>query len=451
MVRKEGSTIVDPGGLGVSGSVIHRDLQNPTVMTADPNKRGPFLDPRVSDPNAIRYAQEAESRRRGAPIPRYAEPVAGGPDVPIPALNGEAGNGTMAEQARAQRGAPAMPVPNLDAVLAKMGTEPALRRGDGGSGIIEGSSHSEPVVPQQARGLGTSIPAGLLRDDILPEQATKDPTYVQSMGSMYAANTPHLAFKYGVMRGGQYIAPHLLRQATKTGQGASKMRPETLEGLAALKELQEHRDRVENNSSVIDKQIEEDSSKSVAGGAGKTNRPLNDSEKKELLDDLDEFEMSRLKNSLFKDLLNNDDQKRIIEARLKPLDLGDLIVTGRVSQVVPIQPGMFEPEFQSYAAEEDLHIKRLVGEEAVALRPSDRYLLDKYQLMGLTIALVSINKRQFPDYRDAQGDFDKDKFWAKFQIVARLNYHMMASLMVNWFWFDMRVRRLFKADELGNG
>jgi len=64
---------------------------------------------------------------------------------------------------------------------------------------------------------------------------------------------------------------------------------------------------------------------------------------------------------------------------------------------------------------------------------------------------VSINSYKFPDYRDSSGKFNEEAFWAKYAIVSRLNYHMMASLMVNWFWFDMRVRRLFKAEELGNG
>lgn len=451
------TTVNNPGGPGVQGGPVVRDPSKPAVLGRTTADRQPFLDPRVSDPLAISYAQGAEGRRRppAVPlIPRYAEPVAGGADLPIPLLSSEAGTGTMVEQARQQRGLPAPSIPGLDSVLASMGGEPALRRPPPGpapsaAGIVEGSSHTQAPATMQPRSAGLTLPAGLHRDDLLPEQATKDPTFQPGQGSMFAANQPHLAYKFGVMRSGKYVPPQLLKQASKPGQAAS-LSAETVDGLQAINARLQEQKRAEQGPTV-DQQVAAESARGPAGGAGATDRPLSDAEKKALIDEMDEFEMSRLKNALFKDLLNNDEQKRIVESRLSQLDLTDLVVTGQVRQTVPIIPGTFEPEFQSYAAEEDLSIKRLIGEEAESLKPSDRYILDKYQLMGLTIALVSINKHQFPDYRSADGKFDEEKFWVKYAIVARLNYHMMASLMVNWFWFDMRVRRLFKAEELGNG
>jgi hypothetical protein len=284
---------------------------------------------------------------------------------------------------------------------------------------------------------------------MLPEQATQDPDFRTGPGSMFAANQPAMALKHGVIRNKQFISPAQLRGASAAGTGG--LRPETVDGLKALEEFQQARQRSESGEANQDQQEIKDSMAGPAGGAGSTEKPLSEEAKKELLDDMDEFQLSRLKNALFKDMLNNEEQKAIIEARLKPLDLSELIITGRVSQTVPIHPGVFEAEFQSYAAEEDLVVKRMIGEEAVSLRPSDRYLMDKYHLMGLTIAVTAINRKPLPDYRDHKGAFSEEKFWAKYAIVARFNYHMMASLMVNWFWFDIRVRKLFRAETLGNG
>ena len=420
------------------------DPNNPVRLGGDPLKPAPFVDPRVSDPAAVKYAQSAEARRRNAPaIPRYTDPVAGGPDLPIPRLDSEAISGmSMADQARLQRGeltAGGMPMPQM------AGLAPAS------SSIVEGVAHQQPLPPPP-RSEGLIPPSGLRPTDLLPEQATKDAAFQQGQGAMFAVNQPALAHKYGVMRNGEFVAPQRLRNQAPQPRGAAPaggLRPETVEGLKALEQLQTQRAQVEAGSP--DRAVEEEARRGPAGGAGITEKPLSETDKKQLLDDMDEFDLSRLKSALFKDLLNNDEQKKIIEDRLPPLDLTSLIMDGRVTQVVPIQPGQFEPEFQSYSVGEDLIIKRLIGEEAETLKPSDRYLLDKFTLMGLTISVKAVNKRQLPGYTDASGLFDDAAFWKKYDIISRWNFHMIASLTVNWFWFDMRVRKLFKAEALGNG
>lgn len=453
-----GGGLTDPGGPGIPGGTpIRRDIKNPTQLGKDPrNGPSPFLDPRVSDPAAVAYAVSAEGRRRGAaPVPKFTEGnLAGGPDLPIPRLDGEPQPGlTMAQQGAAERG---MPVPNIDSVIAGMGGEPALRRSAPPApspGIVEGVAHQQPVAPAPSKGLG-ALPPGIRPGDMLPEQAQRDPAFQPGQGAMFAVNQPHLAYKYGVMRGPQHVSPAVLKNAQTAASGAKpSLRPETLEGLEALDNFNKERVGIESGSAAEDRKIEEEAQNGPARGAGATTRSMTEREKKELLADMDDFDLSRFKNALFKDLLNNDEQRQIIEARLKPLDLTELIVHGRVTQVVPIQPGIFEPEFQSYGADEDLTIKRLISEEAKSLDLGERYLLDKYTLMGLTIAVKAINKTQLIDYR-TNGQFsseNSESFWKKFNIVSRFNYHMISSLAVNWFWFDMRVRRLFKAETLGNG
>lgn len=435
MSKREGGPSSGPA---LPGGAVQRDANNPVHFGAGATASGPFIDPRVNDPSAMRYAQQVEGRRRpAANVPRYSEPVAGGPDVAIPRLDGEAQHGmTMAEQAMAQRG------------VFGLSEQPAAAAKP--SGIVVPPAVPSPAPPSAPASVRPpSVPASLRNGDMLPAQAQNDPQFRAGHGSMFAVNQPHLADKYGVMRNGEWVAPQRLRSTAPTPQGQQRalLSQETVAGLKALEDFQAQRDNAESGAQV---EQAHDVEASPARAVGATEARMTDSDKKELLDSLDDFDLNRVKTALFKDLLNNEEQKKLIESRLKPLDLTDLITKGRVTQVVPIREG-FAPEFQSYSGDEDLVIKRLISEEADTLKPSDRYLLDKYTLMGVTIAIRSINKMLLPDYRDANGAFNEEAFWKKYNLVSRWDYHMLASLMINWFWFDMRVRQLFKADTLGNG
>jgi hypothetical protein len=441
----------DPGGPGIQGGPVRRDAANPARMTADP-KAPPFIDPKIVDPVALKYAQGTETRRKQAVIPKYNEPVAGGPNVMIPRLDQDGDGRTMSEVARQQR--PAVPSPD-DAVRlgANLGSGFAMPQVAGTGGIIEGTEHQMPVSDPRA---GQAAPtSGILSGDILPEVAQQDASFQPGGGSMYAVNQPHLARKYGVMRNGQHVPGQLLnaapRQARPGGkqQSSSPISASTIEQLEALNAFNDRRKQAEADDS--DARMEQDALSGPAGGAGKTERQLSDAEKKAVLEDMDDFDVSRVRNAMFKDLLNNDEQRSIIEKRLKPLDLTELITSGRVQQTVPVRPGVFEPIFQSYSGEEDLHIKRLLGEESRSNHITDQYALDKYSLMGLTVSLWGINKKALPEYRDEKGDFNETAFWHKYQIVAKFDFHMLASLVANWFWFDVRVRKLWRAEDLGNG
>lgn len=447
MSQRPPSTVENPGGKGIPPTVVVRDPNNPTSYGGDPRQRTPFIDPTIADPVALRYAQNAELRRRGAaPVPKYTQLVAGGPDVPIPRLDSEFHAGhTMAEQAMAQRG-PAPPIP--DSLRAAVG----LPAQAAAPGIVTGQEHQAPPAAPASRTAPPSV-AGLLSDDLLPEIATRDPMFQAGMGAQYAVNQPHLARKFGVMRKGQFVPPQQLGAPSGGGQpGGSlpggKVRKETLEGIEALDQLQRLQQMPVSPDS--DESIDDAARKGPAGRAGISSEPLSAKDKARF-DDMDEFDIHRMREATFKDLLNNDTQRKIVEARLSPLDIGTLITSGRVTQVVPIVPGSFFPTFQSYSGDEDLFLKRLIGQEVRSNQVTDQYALDKYTVMGVTIAVTAINGGQLPDYRDKDGKFDEAMFWKKFEIVAGWNFHMVSSLAVHWFWFDVRVRKLFRAETLGNG
>ena len=150
-------------------------------------------------------------------------------------------------------------------------------------------------------------------------------------------------------------------------------------------------------------------------------------------------------------MLNNSEQRDIIEGRLTEMDVGDLLTQGYITQKVTIIPGKFEIEFKALEGETDLALKRLIMEDSASVDVSDRYFLDKFGLMSLAAVLHKVNDKAFGDYMDEHGNFDDDKFRAKFKRVLKLPMPMLASLGANAMWFDVRVRKLFVAEKLGNG
>jgi hypothetical protein len=294
-------------------------------------------------------------------------------------------------------------------------------------------------------------PIPILAGDILPDEATKDPAYKEGGGARYAANQPHLAQKYGVIRGGRRIPPQQL--ATPGAKGLSE---KTLDDMKTIEELQKTRGKAEADNSA-----EHAAATGPAGAAGRlgnspeegpqTRPRMSNDEKVERLKRMDDFDFNAFREAMMKDILNNDDQRKIIEARCKPMDITDLIVQGFVTQRVPVIPDKFELEFQSMRGDEDLAIKRLIMIENKGVEVAERYLLDKFSIMGVTIGLAAVGNNPLPTHLDNDGRFNEDAFWEKYEIVSRFPFHMLASIGVNYYWFDIRVRSLFVADSLGNG
>jgi hypothetical protein len=394
---------------------------------------GPYVAPGVTDPRAKAYAQQAGMRQ--AKPARYSAPVAGGPGPSIPRLDANAEPGmSMADQAALQRAGAGGPPP---------GFQPPT------GGMFQGSPPASMGTPQQ-RPQPQQGPA-ILPGDVLPEEATKDPAYRQGQGARYAQSQPDLAMKYGVLRGNRRIPPQLLGATPKV------LKPETIEGLKAISEAQQVRAHAETG----DAKIEQEAASGIAGAAGRLgNSPSDGPETKPALSkeeavaiakNMDDFDFNTFREMMMKDIINNEGQRKIIEARCSPIVIDDIVTMGFVKQRVPIVPGKFEPEFQSMRGDEDLAIKRLIMVENKGLEVTERYLLDKFALMGVTIGLYAVNGNVLPTHLDSTGKFNEELFWQKYDQVSRFPFHMLGSIGVNYYWFDIRVRTLFKADALGNG
>ena len=153
------------------------------------------------------------------------------------------------------------------------------------------------------------------------------------------------------------------------------------------------------------------------------------------------------------DLFNNARYKKKVESHLEKMDVESLIMHGEVLQFVPIlmKKGSPQPRisatFRSVSAMEDLAIKKRFYDE----EGPDRFMIDRYSLMNLCIGLKSLNGTEQPPHIDENGKFDDAGFKKKFEKLLKMPHQLLALLVVNYIWFDERVRKLLVADELGNG
>ena len=147
-------------------------------------------------------------------------------------------------------------------------------------------------------------------------------------------------------------------------------------------------------------------------------------------------------------ILNSKARRKEIESRLTPMKLEDLILTDEVTQVVSIVPEKFWVKFRSATPAESLFVKRLMSDEKTT---SDQYLMEKFSIYQLTCSLVSINGNDLPSHMSEKGEPSEDLFMKKLKMVLKKSVYVISDLGINFYWFDLRVRRLLNPDDLKNG
>lgn len=392
--------------------------QNPSPPAQPaPAPRAPIA---VGSPAALAYKRQLEARRA-------VDLRGGGASPPIPRLDQPHQDGmTMADQAVAQ--------------MSAYAPQQQFQQPPSGPSIF-GPGGMSPSAAQP--------PQGILNGDVLPNQAKEDSAFLDGHGSMVAMNQPNLAMKYGVIRNGRHIPPQQLNA------GRPGLKQETLDSLKAVVDFNAHRKEVESGDHAAEKAAESGlagEAAKIANSAGSNDvRPVTQDQRDEVtraMKNMDEFDFNAFREIMMKDLVNNEEQRKIVEERLQPLDITQLIVENRITQRVPIIPDKYEPTFQSFTGEEELALKRLVMEERKGVEAPDRYMLEKFQLMTVALCTVQINSNRLLPHLDAKGDFSDDLFWKKFNQVMKLPFHMLASMGVHFYWYDIRVRKLFVAERI---
>ena len=402
----------------------------------------PFIHPSISaSPEAMAYAIGATARlkeRRGPGLQKYTVERPGEPPA-MPPLEAQHHDGMTMEQQAGMYG----PRPGEVAAQAAGGDSIVDTGPQFNLGSMNPAAPRQPMTPQQM---------GILPSDVLPDESLQDPKAMRGPGDLIAANQPYLAMKYGVIRNGVRIPPQALQ--ANVGQGprpGARSLQDTIRDLNAITSAQPPkelpRDEVE---------AEQQAATGAAYSSQNVGRPakLSDKEKKDVeaaIEKLDDFDYDGLRRQMNQDELNNPGQRAIIEERLKPMDLTELITRDRVTQEVPIIPGKFWVLFQSMTGDDDLELKRLLMQESKSVEVSQRYLLDKFAMMTLTAGCLAINGNPCPTHLDEKGCFDEKKYWLKFGWMLKRGIHVLASIGCNHSWFELRVRHLLVAEKVKNG
>jgi hypothetical protein len=162
--------------------------------------------------------------------------------------------------------------------------------------------------------------------------------------------------------------------------------------------------------------------------------------------------MQRLRN----DVLNNEDERKAVEARVKEMNLTDGLVSGEFKQLVPIMPGKLEVVFRSISPLENEEIRQKLLEQQLEDEKlaNSSVLSERYGFMQTVAAVHSINGQEMPKHLGSDKGirvFKWDTFQKKVQLFMGYPSPFIHSLSTHAYWFDLRVRKLFSSTALKNG
>lgn len=228
--------------------------------------------------------------------------------------------------------------------------------------------------------------------------------------------------------------------------------PDTVAGLRALHEQVAAQQRPPTPVAPADEQEPPPPPKAEPGKKSVTK--FSEDEKRELAEtsDLDfDLMMKRLRS----DVINNTEERKAVEARLKPMDLADGLLTGEFRQHVPIFPGKLEVMFRTITPLENEELRRHILEQVLTDERFANLMGEKYGFMQTVAAVHSLNGQELPKHL-LPGDkggrkFMWDTFQKKVDIFMAYPGPLIHALGTHAHWFDLRVRALFTSTALKNG
>jgi hypothetical protein len=140
--------------------------------------------------------------------------------------------------------------------------------------------------------------------------------------------------------------------------------------------------------------------------------------------------------------------RKAVEAKLKPISIDDLFISGEVRQRVDIIPGKLSVVFRSLRTGEDLYVKKRLIEVKTE---SARYAEERYLLQNMCCFIHEINGETFPPIMDSNDKIDDKAFEDRFNKISKLPQILLDRLWIHWRWFEDRVRKALDYDFLGNG
>jgi hypothetical protein len=145
---------------------------------------------------------------------------------------------------------------------------------------------------------------------------------------------------------------------------------------------------------------------------------------------------------------DNEKVREKIESRCKPMDFGDLIVRGRVTQLVEIMPRKLSVTFESLRAADSWWLTV----EAKNVEPE--WLANSWSSFAqLALSTAEINGHALPRVVDDKGNISRAQFDERYNRIMELPDTLVSVLLVNLNWFMDRVQAIMNEDfeQLKNG
>lgn len=281
-----------------------------------------------------------------------------------------------------------------------------------------------PSPPPRMMGLPNALPT-----DILHHSAFADPLYTQAADKEpQAIKHALLARKYGIMRGNTHLQ---LRASDSTWQPVAAL-PEVPPWSTPSPEPTP----APADPAPAPSKVEEDEGSDLGS-----------------VNDLD---LARIREMMWADMLNNPEQRQMIEKRLAPLDKGAVIrdmLTGKmVQQRVPIVPEVFEPVYSQLPFWVEQKLQERIVRTLGNLDTNKPHIGDRYAFWGLVCSVVELGGKPLGTVYTADlRDLDDAKFRAKEQVLLGLPVELIASLGVHYMYFSIRMRSLFQLQDIKNG
>jgi len=154
------------------------------------------------------------------------------------------------------------------------------------------------------------------------------------------------------------------------------------------------------------------------------------------------------------DAINNEEERKAVEARVAPMSLADGLVSNEWTQHVPIKPGVLNVTFRSTTGVEAESLRQLVLLETQDNPKAASMAGERLGFFQVVAAIKMINGQEYANHLVFNGTtqvFDKDIFMSKVNALSMKPALLIHSLQVHAYWFDRRVRDLFSTTALKNG
>lgn len=246
-------------------------------------------------------------------------------------------------------------------------------------------------------------------------------------------------------------------QPPMTGVGASygvnqRMAAGEFDGPVSMAEAKKQKRRMSQQTEEALKAMDQ----TVKEATGESDAPKPDLSEPEVEDDKDELDRAdkELQRSAVdldgivhaRNSLLREERRKVIENRLEPLDLADMITKREIQQNVPVVPGRMEFLFRTLSHEENIFCLRYVYE----FPGSEAYVNELLNTAKLVCSIVAINEAMLHNHMKGK-EVDRDEFQAKWDQVVSFPVQLVGDMSVQLIWFNNRVNKLFDIDNLKNG